>query len=450
MAAGGAGVSSPTWSGSGERTKSGRRLRREQKPNALLHGLLLTRSRDWLLRYPQRFTGRDMEPLRAFIAESAAAEDAERARAQAQEARTRRMERMLFRGAIAATVIMAILAVGAGVAACLAIKSEERAARNFELTIDQSDALISKMSTELRDRVGISQDVIRRILGLIESQMDALAKVDQSSPRLAISRANMLSAFVENYIDLGDLQKAKERAEECADIVRPLRRAEDKDFDVTHKLAGCLEMLANALAARSLFNDSIKAYQESIALRRGLLASDPDNTERQRELGHILIYYAFAELVANNLTEALARAKETVDITKALAEKDRQNALWMREYIDSLNVNAWRCSQGRTGRLDQRLYRGDPDRAGARQKDEGNATLRRFLSNILANLSDVLFQMSYNESAMTVSIAASTSSAGSTTPTPTTRPGTTSCHSPGEARPEPVRAQEVRRGILPR
>ena len=49
----------------------------------------------------------------------------------------------------------------------------------------------------------------------------------------------------------------------------------DKDFDVTHKLAGCLEMLANALAARSLFNDSIKAYQESIALRRDLLAADP-------------------------------------------------------------------------------------------------------------------------------------------------------------------------------
>ena len=115
-----------------------------------------------------------MEPLRAFIAESAAAEDAERARAQEQEARTRRMERMLFRGAIAASVIMAILAVGAGVAAVMAIRSEERAARNFERTVDQSDELISKISNELRDRVGISQDVIRRILGLIESQMDEL------------------------------------------------------------------------------------------------------------------------------------------------------------------------------------------------------------------------------------------------------------------------------------
>ncbi len=374
----------------------------EEKPKALLQGLLLTRSRDWMLRYPQRFTGRDMEALRAFIAESAAAEDAERARLQAQEARTRRMERMLFRGAIAASVVMAILAIGAGVAAFMAIKSEERAARNFELTIDQSDALITKLSTELRDRVGISQDVIRRILGLIENQMDALAKVDQNSRRLAVSRANMLSAFVENYIELGDLQKAKERAEECAGIVRPLRNAKDQDTEVTHKLAGCLEMLANALAARSLFNDSIKAYQESIALRRELLASDPRNTERQRELGHVLTYYAFAEMVANNLPKALASAHETVAITKALAEKDRQNALWMREYIDSLNVNSMALHakgelvdsiKGYTAaiRIGQELVR----------KDQGNATLRRFLSNILANLSDVLFQLSYNDQALT-------------------------------------------------
>src|SRR5262245_54617839 len=114
-----------------------------------------------MLRYPQRFAGRDTEPLRAFIAESAAAEDAERERVRAQEERTRRMEKMLFRGAVAASVVMAVLAAGAGVAAWMAVKSEQRAARNFELTIDQSDALIKQISTELKDRVGISQDVIR-------------------------------------------------------------------------------------------------------------------------------------------------------------------------------------------------------------------------------------------------------------------------------------------------
>ena len=66
----------------------------EQQPLALLRGLLLTRARDWMLRYPQRFAGRDLEPLRAFTVASAAAEDAEKERAVAQQARTRRVERM--------------------------------------------------------------------------------------------------------------------------------------------------------------------------------------------------------------------------------------------------------------------------------------------------------------------------------------------------------------------
>ena len=158
----------------------------QEKPNALLLGLVLSRARDWMVRYPQRFLGRDLAPMRAFIAESAAADDAARARVAAQEARTRRMERMLFRGAIAATVVMAILAAGAGVAAWLAVKSEQHASRNFELTVSQADALVTKLSTELKDRVGISQDGIRRILALIESRFAELAAADASSPRLAL------------------------------------------------------------------------------------------------------------------------------------------------------------------------------------------------------------------------------------------------------------------------
>ncbi len=167
--------------------------------------------------------------------------------------------------------------------------------------------------------------------------------------------------------------------------------------------AECLEVLAGALAGRSLFRDSIKAYQETIALRRELLAADPNNTTRQRELGHVLTYYAFAELVSENLAEALARAEETVAITKALADKDSQNAQWMREYVDSLNIIAMvqfsRKDLAASLRAFTEAIRIAQDLV---TKDEGNATMRRFLSNILANTSDVLFQLNENDNALTV------------------------------------------------
>jgi tetratricopeptide (TPR) repeat protein len=377
----------------------------EQRSHALLHGLLLTRARDWMLRYPQRFLGRDLDPLRAYIVASASAQDAESERAAAQEARTRRMERMLFRGAIAATAVLALLAAGAGVAAWIAVKNEARAARNFELTIDQADALVAKLSTELKDRIGISQDVIRRVLGVIENQIEALAKADERSPRLAVSRANMLSAFAENYIELGDLEQARSRAQECVDIVRPLQRQAGKgrgeDSDVPRALAGCLGKLANALAARSLFADSIKAYQESAGLRRDLLAADPGNTALQADLCHILTYYAYALMSAGRLDDAYDRAQEGLAISKKLAQRGPRNALWMREYIDSLNILAMVLDD--KGELPAALAAfAEATRIGRRLVDEdaGNATLRRFLSNILANYSDTLFKAEKRDQAL--------------------------------------------------
>ena len=45
-------------------------------------------------------------------------------------------------------------------------------------------------------------------------------------------------------------------------------------------------------------------------------------------------------MVARKVAEAHDGANESVAITRRLAEKDRQNANWMRNYIDSLNIQA--------------------------------------------------------------------------------------------------------------
>ena len=72
----------------------------DQKSSALLGGLLLSRARDWLGKHPQRFRSGDTAAVGAFIAASAAAEDAERARAEAEQAKVRRLERRMFQGAM--------------------------------------------------------------------------------------------------------------------------------------------------------------------------------------------------------------------------------------------------------------------------------------------------------------------------------------------------------------
>src|SRR5215468_1100864 len=78
----------------------------DQKPKARLHGFLLARARDWLVKHPQRFTGHDIEPLRTFITASAAAEDAEQARAG-------RLRRRFVQLVAGAAIVFAAAAVAA-------------------------------------------------------------------------------------------------------------------------------------------------------------------------------------------------------------------------------------------------------------------------------------------------------------------------------------------------
>jgi WD40 repeat protein len=106
------------------------------KGEALLQGLMLTRARDWLNRYPQRFLGRDMASLQSFISLSAQADDAKKAQEASQQERSRRTRRLLFRGAIVAALIFAAIAFVAGVEylqANKALKSAETE-RNVALT----------------------------------------------------------------------------------------------------------------------------------------------------------------------------------------------------------------------------------------------------------------------------------------------------------------------------
>ena len=76
----------------------------------------------------------------------------------------------------------------------------------------------------------------------------------------------------------------------------------------------------------------------------------------------------------------------------------------MREYVDSLNMHGMVLhGKGALPDADQRLLAEAIEIARDMVvADGGNATLQRFLSNILANLSDVLFQLNYNDQALTV------------------------------------------------
>jgi WD40 repeat protein len=110
----------------------------EQKAKALLGGLLLSRARDWLSRYPQRFVGGEMAALGDFITESTKVEDAERTRVQL-------LQRRLLRGAVAASIVLAVAAGFSGWQYLIAEKQKVT-------IVEQRDRLLIVESHGLADR----------------------------------------------------------------------------------------------------------------------------------------------------------------------------------------------------------------------------------------------------------------------------------------------------------
>ncbi len=160
--------------------------------------------------------------------------------AQALLAANRRIARRTGIG----LVIALVLAAGAGWEWWTANQQRERAEQFFRTAIDETDGIVTRVSSQLKDLVGISRKGILSILTVVESQFATLAKMNSGSPRLQLSRARMLSAFVDVYVELGEFKEAQDRANECVGIMRPLVPATSKAGDMIEGLGLCLEKLA--------------------------------------------------------------------------------------------------------------------------------------------------------------------------------------------------------------
>ena len=153
-------------------------------------------------------------------------------------------------------------------AAIEAKAQRDRAETIFGVSIDETDAIVAQTSSQLKDLVGVSRTGIRSILTVIEGQFDNMVKIDAGSPRLKLSRAKMLSAFVDIYVELGEMAEAQRRATECATIMRPLASAEANNPDMVEALGLCLERLGYTAVLHGDAAEAPGAYRESVALRR--------------------------------------------------------------------------------------------------------------------------------------------------------------------------------------
>jgi tetratricopeptide (TPR) repeat protein len=368
-----------------------------QKPQALLRGLLLSRARGWLIKYPQRFTSPGMEPLCAFIADSATADDAERARSQ-------RLRRRVFLSMAAAILVLAAAAAFAGwqyfeadqarreaekqrgiaqQQTAFALQQGEEAQRerqgsekqrdltqrNFDIAKQAADDVVFKLARGLRDVAGMRVESVRKILDAAEALMDRLALAAPDDLNLQRSRSSMLDEFVNTYLPLGDLTRARTAAAESLAIMRRLSAADPENAQWQRDVSVSLSKIGDVRLAAGDRAAALAAHEESLVIARKLAAVNPDNDVWKRDVSVSLNRIGDVRLAAGDRAGALAAFEEGLVIARKLAAVNPGNGERQRDVSISLE---------KVG--DVRLAAGD--RAGALAAYEECLTIRSKLAAV--------------------------------------------------------------------
>jgi tetratricopeptide (TPR) repeat protein len=330
-----------------------------QKPQALMRGLLLSRARGWLLKYPQRFASPGMEPLRAFIADSAAADDVERARSQ-------QLRRRVFQGMAAAVMIFAIATAIAtwqyfdankarreaetqrGIAqrqSKISAQREEEAKRdrreaelqrdranqNFAIAKQAADDVGIKLALDLRNIQGMRAEWIRRIIDIARFQMDQLGRAAPDDLELQRSHSAMLNEFTKTYMEAGDIPRARQAAEESLVIMRKITSVNPQNNDLQHGLGISLYRSCDGRRAVGELADALAVCTESLELMRKLVAADPSNTLWHRDLSVSVEKVGDVKRDAGDSAGALAAYEEDLTIIRKLAAAYPDNAGWQSD-----------------------------------------------------------------------------------------------------------------------
>jgi WD40 repeat protein len=239
----------------------------DQQAGELLSGLLLSRAREWLAKYPQRFAGRDLEPLRRYIAASAQAADAEAAREATREARARRMQQWLLRGAVAASVVF--LAIAA-VAFWQYVDAERQrvAAQEAKTTAERSQQAAEQSQ---REAVAQRDSAERERRRADESRVEALAQKDRAEDERKRAEAQRNQALTTQARFLTDLARQRYDAHDYATaLALALEALPDERRGIVRPYVA---------AAESMLYQAVTALRERYTLKApNPLAVSPDGS----------------------------------------------------------------------------------------------------------------------------------------------------------------------------
>ena len=242
----------------------------EQKDEALLAGLKLTRARLWLLEHPHQLSNAE----RNFIQASVDRQEAERVRRE-------RLRQYIQFGSIAAALILAVVASTAVWQRSVATAALADAQKFYMIALDQAAGSMGLLSKSYNDGA-ISNKLMQQ---LVEKAQASLNEMTGETDELAVARAKLFNVLSVAHLVLGNVVAAREYVDKEVAIAEKLMAKDPRNQSWLHLGEVARGQLSDVLywsgdAASGALEEAQAA--KNIAVK--LVHMAPDSDEFQRNL----------------------------------------------------------------------------------------------------------------------------------------------------------------------
>lgn len=279
----------------------------------------------------ERFGAELTRDMRAFIAESLAADTR---RHNAERARQRRILVATASGLVVALALAGMAAWQWRIAAeqrQIADAQRARAESNLVAATRTADTLIFDLAQEFRRRTGMPVDLTRLILERVQGLQRQLAEAGEASLDLLRLQSAALDELSSLYLDQGDMRAALQSSERSRAILQAMLDRDPGNRGLQRELAVALNKIGDAKMALGEATEALVSFEAALALISKVAESNPRNSNAQRDLSTSLGKVADALTLLGRRAEALARCRASLSIVAALAKADAANLQWQSD-----------------------------------------------------------------------------------------------------------------------
>ncbi len=213
--------------------------------------------------------------------------------------------------------------------------AREEAQNNFTIAKGTVDGIIEQVAEGLRGSAGVPTETIRKVLSNLEAAVDRLNASAPDDPSLKRSRVAMLRQFGETYASAGESPAAIDAYDQAIAIARGLLANDPDNIDLQRQMAEVLERLGDLNYRIGKPDVSLAALTEGLALNRKLVALD-DEPATWSHISNCLNLIGDLRRRAGDSSGALTEYEEGVEIGRRLEKSDPTNVVWQEGLAVSL------------------------------------------------------------------------------------------------------------------